>query len=186
MMMTFEFTATCKKTIEELNIQADKSYRILTCDFKNYMVKTDPDNKPNTIDTSTLTDAFDTDPGIDVPYELLSKNAADKIYRKEWYHHVCEDVGALMEKYEYPVSSKTMSEYCQKNDIKPTGEQPDQSFITTASDGNNIYAAITNDDMESIIDLVATRYVYDGDYDCNMDYWSQLRQLIEGEIPRVL
>lgn len=186
MIMIFEFTATCKKTIEELNIQKDKSYRIFTCDFKNYMVKTNPDNKPNTIDVSVLTSIFNTDPGIDVPYELLSKNAADKIYRKEWYYHVCEDVSALMENYEYSVSNETMSEYCQKNDIKPASEQPDQPSIVTESNGNNVYAAITNNDMESITDLVATRYVYDGDYDCNMDYWSQLRQLIEEEIPRVL
>lgn len=32
------------------------------------------------------------------------------------------------------------------------------------------------------IDLAAERYVYDGDYDCNFDYWSN----IEGVINKVL
>ena len=32
---------------------------------------------------------------------------------------------------------------------------------------------------EDTIDLIATRYVYDGDYDCNICYWDNLDHLID-------
>lgn len=34
---------------------------------------------------------------------------------------------------------------------------------------------------EEMIDRIAARYVYDGEYDCNLPYWDNLDSLIEGE-----
>lgn len=37
---------------------------------------------------------------------------------------------------------------------------------------------ISCDDRETIIELVAQAYVYDGDYDCNLTYWENIDNLI--------
>lgn len=52
-----------------------------------------------------------------------------------------------------------------KEDIRSHGEDTDQ--------------ALTEDD----IDIIADRYVYQGDYDCNLSYWDNIQALID-EIKR--
>lgn len=52
-----------------------------------------------------------------------------------------------------------------KEDIRSHGENTDQ--------------ALTEDD----IDIIADRYVYQGDYDCNLSYWDNIQALID-EIKR--
>lgn len=37
-------------------------------------------------------------------------------------------------------------------------------------------------DLECLIDDCASRYVYDGDYDCNLSYWQNLENIIRNEI----
>lgn len=32
---------------------------------------------------------------------------------------------------------------------------------------------------DSLIAEAAARYAYDGDYDCNLDYWSNIRNLVD-------
>lgn len=36
--------------------------------------------------------------------------------------------------------------------------------------------------LECLIDDCASRYVYDGDYDCNLSYWQNLENIIRNEI----
>lgn len=36
--------------------------------------------------------------------------------------------------------------------------------------------------LECLIDECASRYVYDGDYDCNLSYWQNLENIIRNEI----
>ena len=52
-----------------------------------------------------------------------------------------------------------------KEDIRSHGEDTDQ--------------ALTEDD----IDIIADRYVYQGNYDCNLSYWDNIQALIN-EIKR--
>lgn len=37
----------------------------------------------------------------------------------------------------------------------------------------------TDEDIDMLIDTVARRYVYDGEYDCNLSYWDNIDNLIE-------
>lgn len=46
------------------------------------------------------------------------------------------------------------------------------------TDPNDKYRAVTNDEIEHI----AHRFVYERDYDCNQDYWSNLDALIDNVI----
>lgn len=39
----------------------------------------------------------------------------------------------------------------------------------------------SSEEMIEMIDRIATRYVYDGEYDCNLPYWDNLDNLIEEE-----
>lgn len=36
-------------------------------------------------------------------------------------------------------------------------------------------------DLECLIDNCASRYVYDGDYDCNLSYWDNIKNIIINE-----
>ena len=38
---------------------------------------------------------------------------------------------------------------------------------------------LSDDDFEAMIDDCANRFVYNGEYDCNADYWSNLDALID-------
>lgn len=38
---------------------------------------------------------------------------------------------------------------------------------------------LSDDDFETMIDDCANRFVYNGEYDCNTDYWSNLEALID-------
>ena len=38
---------------------------------------------------------------------------------------------------------------------------------------------LSDDDFETMIDDCANRFVYNGEYDCNTDYWSNLDALID-------
>ena len=47
--------------------------------------------------------------------------------------------------------------------------------ISDPDDSEDRYAPLTEDDITHI----AYRYVYNGDYDCNLDYWTNLENLID-------
>lgn len=36
-----------------------------------------------------------------------------------------------------------------------------------------------NEHFDTIVETVATKYVYDGDYDCNLTYWENIDNLID-------
>ena len=38
---------------------------------------------------------------------------------------------------------------------------------------------LSDDDFDALIDDCANRFVYNGEYDCNTDYWSNLEALID-------
>lgn len=38
---------------------------------------------------------------------------------------------------------------------------------------------LSDDDFDALIDDCANRFVYNGEYDCNTDYWSNLDALID-------
>ena len=38
---------------------------------------------------------------------------------------------------------------------------------------------LSDDDFDALIDDCANRFVYNGEYDCNTDYWSNLETLID-------
>lgn len=40
---------------------------------------------------------------------------------------------------------------------------------------------LDEEDYELFIDSVANKYVYDGDYDCNISYWDNIDNLIDEE-----
>lgn len=35
-------------------------------------------------------------------------------------------------------------------------------------------------DIDTLADIVAERYVYDGDYDCNISYWDNIGNIVTG------
>lgn len=47
--------------------------------------------------------------------------------------------------------------------------------ISDPDDPEDRYAPLTEDNITHI----AYRYVYNGDYDCNLDYWTNLENLID-------
>ena len=44
------------------------------------------------------------------------------------------------------------------------------------------YELIPKEDVERIADQAAERYVYEGDYDCNLSYWDNIENLVKDEI----
>lgn len=38
---------------------------------------------------------------------------------------------------------------------------------------------LSDDDFDALIDDCANRFIYNGEYDCNTDYWSNLEALID-------
>lgn len=38
---------------------------------------------------------------------------------------------------------------------------------------------LSDDDFDAMVDDCANRFVYNGEYDCNTDYWSNLEALID-------
>lgn len=38
---------------------------------------------------------------------------------------------------------------------------------------------VSDETLEKVIDKAAARYVYQGDYDCNLDYWANIDNLVE-------
>lgn len=38
------------------------------------------------------------------------------------------------------------------------------------------------EDLEEIAESVAFMFVYDGNYDCNLSYWENIENLIDGEL----
>lgn len=45
----------------------------------------------------------------------------------------------------------------------------------------DVYSLSTDEDIEitdDIAETIADRYVYNGDYDCNLSYWDNIRNLI--------
>lgn len=44
------------------------------------------------------------------------------------------------------------------------------------------YANYDENEKEAICETVANRYVYDGDYDNNLDYWANINNLINEEL----
>ena len=45
------------------------------------------------------------------------------------------------------------------------------------------YEDVSVDD--DFIDVCTYRYVYDGDYECNLDYWTNLKNIIDNELERL-
>jgi len=45
-------------------------------------------------------------------------------------------------------------------------------------DGMVMADLLPDDEKATIADMAAERYVYEGDYDCNLDYWTNIRNLL--------
>lgn len=43
----------------------------------------------------------------------------------------------------------------------------------------HIEKGLNEDQLDALVNDAATRYVYDGEYDCNLCYWDNLKNLIE-------
>lgn len=41
---------------------------------------------------------------------------------------------------------------------------------------------LTEEEYDLFVNAVATRYVYEGDYDCNLCYWDNIDNLIDDEL----
>jgi len=59
-----------------------------------------------------------------------------------------------------------------KEDVESELEQCDDEALESLSD----------EEMEAFVDQIATRYVYNGDYDCNLSYWDNIGNLISDGI----
>lgn len=53
-----------------------------------------------------------------------------------------------------------------REDVRTTLEEYDVPYLS-------------DDDFDALIDDCANRFVYNGEYDCNTDYWSNLEALID-------
>ncbi len=51
-------------------------------------------------------------------------------------------------------------------------------FDHVAEDVTNLLEENESEINDDIVSAIAERYVYDGDYDCNLDYWTNLRILL--------
>lgn len=47
---------------------------------------------------------------------------------------------------------------------------------------NQLEIDISDDDWEGFIEVCASRYVYNGDYDCTLSYWNNLENIIRDEM----
>lgn len=49
-------------------------------------------------------------------------------------------------------------------------------------DGRDLDESLSEEEYEELADTVAERYVFEGEYDCNQSYWSNLDHLIDEEV----
>lgn len=143
--MIYHFSAVAKKDYVEDGVKYWSEARAYPCksdDMRNIAVLTDQGTWGMVgIDNMTSFDeVFTTDYRVDtknmIPYEFLSYEAKDHIYREVWKEHVMEDIKS----------------YAEENGHSLTEEE---------------------------LVVAADRYVYMGDYDCNLSYWQNISSLIE-------
>ena len=85
-------------------------------------------------------------------FGMMTEKQREDVYRKVWFDYVCEDVEGFLIDY--------------------NGFNEDIDDITEH----------TQEQIDGLIEIVAHRYVYDGDCDCNIDYWRNIENLVEEEI----
>ncbi len=55
--------------------------------------------------------------------------------------------------------------------------------VRSIADGTpDMFESFTDECYESIIESAARRYVYDGDYDCNLDYWTNIQNVLNEQL----
>lgn len=81
--------------------------------------------------------------------DSLKPHRKDELYRYLWVNHVKEDVRTILEE-----------------DVRAVLEEYGVPYLS-------------DDDFDALIDDCANRFVYNGEYDCNTDYWSNLEALID-------
>jgi len=89
--------------------------------------------------------------------DSLKPYRKDELYRYLWVNHVKEDVRTVLEE-----DVRTVLE----EDVRAILEEYDVPYLS-------------DDDFDALIDDCANRFVYNGEYDCNTDYWSNLEALID-------
>lgn len=81
--------------------------------------------------------------------DSLKPYKKDELYRYLWVNHIKEDVRTVLEE-----------------DVRAVLEEYGVPYLS-------------DDDFDALIDDCANRFVYNGEYDCNTDYWSNLGALID-------
>ena len=89
--------------------------------------------------------------------DSLKPYRKDELYRYLWVNHVKEDVRTILEE-----DVRTILE----EDVRTMLEEYGVPYLS-------------DDDFDALIDDCANRFVYNGEYDCNTDYWSNLEALID-------
>lgn len=54
--------------------------------------------------------------------------------------------------------------------------------VKSLLDCRDLDESLSDDEYNELADTVAERYVYDGKYDCNLSYWTNLDTLIDEEV----
>lgn len=93
---------------------------------------------------------------IDNILKDLTADEKDTLYRKLWEEYIKQDV--------------TMYLY-------------DDDHLSDIIDEYNV--DFTKEETDGIIDRVVERYVYEGDYDCELNYWENIDNLINDEAGRL-
>lgn len=135
------------------SLKYGQTYSVTSVDFKTFQIDISGTG-PMTLNLSYDGFCKFFKPDLEIPVYFLSNTCKDHIYREVWRDHVKEDA---------------------ENYISGDYEYHNETLF-------NKYKSLNADQQESICEIIAHRYVFEGDYDCNLDYWTQLAQLTDEEL----
>ena len=58
--------------------------------------------------------------------------------------------------------------------------------VATQFEEDKRFENMSEENMDALADQCSYRYCFEGDYDCNLDYWSNIQNLIDEEINNYL
>ncbi len=58
--------------------------------------------------------------------------------------------------------------------------------VVTQFEEDERYESMSEENIEALADQCSHRFCFDGDYDCNLDHWSNIQNLIDEEINNYL
>lgn len=87
----------------------------------------------------------------------------DSVFRLLWMNYIKEDVCSLL-----------WAKYKTEDEL--------DEYSGDVLDLVKVMPAYSTEEVENLVDTVARRYVFDGEYDCNLPQWQNLENLIKEEM----